>query len=181
MRTGEAVATLLLGVLVVPTPATSESAPRAAVRIEGGLLINSQANYSFTVPPEWVLRDGRDYKTVEVFHPASGSIFSVDYERKRTDGNPLSQALAFSVHSPARDWRPEKTGTAKIAGHTAFEAQGTRTRDGTKERVRYLVTEVGDYTYLLVSAVPEAAIKKRRPEIDTIIQTFSFGRPPQAP
>lgn len=166
-------------ILVTLATAAPALAGDVDVRIEDGLVINSKANYYFALPPEWALKHTSDWQHLTIFHSGSGATVTLLYELARSDGNPLSLALVSAL-GPESDFEPDKMGAARLGGQLAMELWGARTgKDGTRERLRCLVTEVDKYTLSLTSVVADAAPQKVGGQIDRMIETLKFGKPPK--
>jgi hypothetical protein len=169
----------IVNTLLLVTLATTAQAlaGQIEVRIEDGLLINSNANYYLALPPEWAVKDASNWQHVIIVQQDSGATITLLYELARSDGNPLSLALASAL-GPESDFKPDKTGAARLGGQLAMELRGARTgKDGTRERLRCLVTEVDKHTLSLTSVVADAASQKVSGQIDQIIETLKFGKP----
>ena len=154
------------------------SASDVDVRIENGVLVNPKANYYFALPIEWTVKDISDWQHLTVVHPGSGAAVTVRYEVARSDGNPLSLALVSALGPESSDFKPDKVGPARVGGQVAFDTQGARTgKDGVKERVRCLVTEVDAFTLSLTSTAAVTTPATVGEQIDRIITSFKFGKP----
>jgi len=150
------------------------------VRIEDGVLTNSKANYYFTLPERWTVKDSPDAQHLTVYLPDSTASVTLLYDLARSDGNPISLALVSAL-GPGSDFTPDNAGTpSRLGGQMAIELRGARTgRDGGKERVRCIATERGKYTLTITSAVSEAESKAADSQIDQVIRSFAFGKPPR--
>jgi hypothetical protein len=170
----------VVGLVALVTPAALTLANDVDVRIEGGLLINSKANYYFVLPSEWAVKDTSDWQHLTVIHASTGATVTLRYDLAQSGGNPLSLALVSAL-GPGSDFKPDKTGgAARLGGQLAIELSGARTgKDGAKERLRCLVTEVDKYTLSLTSVVADVAAQKVGEQIDQIIETLKFGKPPK--
>jgi len=151
------------------------------VQVEDRLVVNTKANYHFTLPTDWVVKDPIDYQHLTLCLPGSTVTVTLRYDLASEDGNPLVMALVSALGAETSDFRPDGlAGISHLGGQVAVELRGMRTgKVGGKEKVRFLATERDEYTLTITSAVAEDEAQKADGQIDQIVRTFAFGKPPK--
>jgi hypothetical protein len=180
MRT-RTVLTIMLSTLVAAAissdSALSESTRRPTVRVEKGVVINSRAAYSFSLPQGWVLQDDSTPDLVKILHPDSGATFSVSYDHSPGNRTMVYQSFLWSYESSDNKWLSFGKGSVTLGGQPAMGIRGTREKDGKKVKELAWVALMGEYFYLVSSSATLDQFDARAPEIDLMFSSFSWGTP----
>jgi hypothetical protein len=142
--------------------------------------VNSRSGYYLSVPSGWVLTDSTDYHAVKLTHTESGATFSVLASSMGTaDLQMLYTVFAMSLKPP--EWyREPGGGDVTLGNRPAIEMRGTHLRtDGVKFTERIVLTQDGSLAYTLTSSVPQAAAEARAVDIDRMLSSFAWGKPPK--
>jgi len=156
------------------------STQRGPVRVDNGLVINTRVGYYFALPKGWELQADSDYRNLKVLHSESGSWLSVDYDRARGDPNAYFMALVFSFKSPSSTSSGAEIKDIAVGGRPGKEARKVvKSKEGRVVDQRFAFILDGEYVYTITSSVPHDQVAERALDVDAMISSLGWGRPPR--
>jgi len=171
------VAHLVLGPALSGAIAGMDDRPSVpTVRVEDGRVVNAGAPFSLALPEPWELKDGATAKDVTVTHPPSGSVCSFLLKGAGEDLEVEVKALQVAAFTGGR-WSKVSSGWRTIGGRRAGELVALRTYEG-KETLReqsYAVIDRGQ-VYLIVCQVPVSRVSALEPDVERMLETFSWSK-----